>query len=106
LGFCQPRLNEGGKGAVKRPFGGAGIAIVAILAPKAIGSSGKVASSVENKLKSWQAWRDSNPVRPLIPHNLLILRNGRSAKNGQNATLRYTAGTQPPNPGESHFLFD
>src|SRR6516225_12238677 len=71
--------------------------MVAIPAPpRAIGSSGKVASSVENRLKSWQAWRDSNPVGPLIPRNLLILRNGRNAKNAQNASLRYTAGTRNP----------
>ena len=41
----------------------------------------------------WRGGWDSNPVGPLIPRNLLILRNGRNAENAQNATLRYMAGT-------------
>ena len=45
-------------------------------------------------LFNWWTWRGSNPVPSLIPCNLLILRNGRNAKNGQNASLTYTAGTR------------
>src|SRR6516165_12800641 len=51
----------------------------------------------------WWTWRGSNPVPPLIPRNLLILRNGRNAKNGQNASLRYTAGTRTAARGHWEF---
>jgi hypothetical protein len=42
----------------------------------------------------WRRGWDSNHDGVLSLRNLLISQNGRNAKNAQNASLRYTAGTR------------
>lgn len=46
----------------------------------------------------WWTWRGSNPEQLLIIRNLLIPRKGKTAQYGQNASLRYTAGTRAIRP--------